>query len=213
MPMRTGRYHHGDLRAALLERAEQTLREQGVDALSLRELARALDVSHAAPSRHFKDKRALLDALALTGIQRMTAAGRSRLARSGEGFRDRMFAFARSYVDFAAAHPALLELTFARKHDVAVADELRLAWGPLEEDIHAVIAQGQREGELRAGSADRIFNVLYTAVHGVAAQAASGQLSGAALDQVFDDLLTHLLRGLRPAAGDEPLAGPAAPTC
>ncbi|MFG3055143.1 TetR/AcrR family transcriptional regulator [Kitasatospora sp. NPDC048239] len=213
MTMRTGRYHHGDLRAALLERAEQTLREQGVEALSLRELARALDVSHAAPSRHFRDRRALLDALALTGIQRLTTAARSGLARSGDGFRERVFVFARAYVDFSAAHAALLELAFARKHDTSVAEELELAWQPVKADLHALIAQGQREGRIRTGDADRIGAVIFAAVHGVATQAAGGQLSGPALDQVFDDLLTHLLRGLAPGAGDEPLARSAAPVC
>lgn len=71
MHSRTRRYHHGDLRAALLARAEQTLRERGPGDLSLRELARDLGVSHAAPSRHFKDKQTLLDALAQTGFERL----------------------------------------------------------------------------------------------------------------------------------------------
>ncbi|MFJ8628397.1 WHG domain-containing protein [Kitasatospora sp. NPDC093550] len=211
--MRTGQYHHGDLRAALLDRAEQTLREQGVDALSLRELARSLDVSHAAPSRHFKDRRALLDALALTGIQRLTAAARSGLARSGDDFRERAFAVARAYVDFATAHGALLALAFARKHDPAETDELERAWQPLKDDLHALIAQGQQQGRIRAGDADRIGGIVFTAVHGVATQAASGLLSGPALDQVFEDLLVHLLRGLEPGADDEPLAAPVGPAC
>ncbi|MGW6919153.1 TetR/AcrR family transcriptional regulator [Kitasatospora sp. NPDC054939] len=211
--MRTGRYHHGDLRAALLERAEQTLREQGVDALSLRELARTLDVSHAAPSRHFKDRRALLDALALTGVQRLTAAARSGLTRSGDGFHEQAVAVARAYVDFAVDHAALLELAFARKHDGSVADELHLAWQPLKADLRALVARGQQEGRIRTGDADRIGTVLFTAVHGVATQAASGQLAGPALDEVFDDLLTHLLRGLAPAPGDQPLAESVAPAC
>lgn len=67
-------YHHGDLRAALLAAAESTLREKGVGALSLRELAREVGVSHAAPGRHFKDKQALLNALALTGYERLGRA-------------------------------------------------------------------------------------------------------------------------------------------
>ena len=58
------RYHHGDLRAAVLRRAEEVLRESGTDALSLRGIARDLGVSHAAPSAHFRDKNALFAALA-----------------------------------------------------------------------------------------------------------------------------------------------------
>ena len=62
-------YHHGNLRAALLESAEQTLNEGGE--LSLRELARQVGVSHAAPRRHFAGKQALLDALAEDGFERL----------------------------------------------------------------------------------------------------------------------------------------------
>ena len=55
-------YHHGNLRQALLDAAERTVRERGVEALSLRELAREVGVSHGAPRRHFPDRQALLDA-------------------------------------------------------------------------------------------------------------------------------------------------------
>src|SRR3954453_21421902 len=65
-------YHHGNLRATLLEHAEAAL-AAGSD-LSLRELARQAGVSHGAPRRHFADKQALLDALAVDGFERLGAA-------------------------------------------------------------------------------------------------------------------------------------------
>lgn len=61
-------YHHGDLRSALLQRAEDVIAEQGVDAVKLSVLARELGVSHGAPARHFKDRNALLAALALRAV-------------------------------------------------------------------------------------------------------------------------------------------------
>ena len=64
-------YHHGNLRAALLERAEHKLSREGAHTLSLRELARDVGVSHGAPREHFRNKQALLDALAETGFQRL----------------------------------------------------------------------------------------------------------------------------------------------
>ena len=64
-------YHHGNLRGALLDAAERTVRERGVQALSLRELAREIGVSHGAPRRHFPDRQALLDALAESGFERL----------------------------------------------------------------------------------------------------------------------------------------------
>src|ERR1700744_5277860 len=66
-------YHHGNLRQALLEQAMIALRDGGSDELSLRELARAVGVSHAAPRRHFPDRQALLDALAIEGFRRLGA--------------------------------------------------------------------------------------------------------------------------------------------
>src|SRR5438128_1794302 len=57
-------YHHGNLRAELLSRAERKLETAGVTGLSLRELAREIGVSHGAPRQHFPDRQALLDALA-----------------------------------------------------------------------------------------------------------------------------------------------------
>jgi len=61
-------YHHGDLRSALLERAEEVIAEHGVDAVKLSVLAKELGVSHGAPARHFKDRNALLAALALRAL-------------------------------------------------------------------------------------------------------------------------------------------------
>ncbi len=63
-------YHHGNLRQELMNRAEQHLLESGSNELSLRALAREIGVSQTAPYRHFRDKNALLAALATEGFQR-----------------------------------------------------------------------------------------------------------------------------------------------
>src|SRR3954471_23808284 len=109
-------YHHGDLRAALLAAAERTLRDRGAVALSLRELARETGVSHAAPGRHFKDKQALLDALALAGYERL-AQTLEAADDPGLPLEPRLTALAKAYLGFAVENAALLELMFARKHD------------------------------------------------------------------------------------------------
>src|ERR1700709_1670774 len=109
-------YHHGNLRTALLAAAERTVRERGVQALSLRELARDVGVSHGAPRRHFPDRQALLDALAETGFARAVAVRRRAIEGAGERFDARLQATAAAYVRFATRDPALLELMFAGKH-------------------------------------------------------------------------------------------------
>ena len=112
--MTTRPFHHGNLRAVLLEQAEVMLREGGVDGLSLRELARQAGVSHGAPRSHFIDRQALLDALAEQGFDQLT--GRVRSALTGEGtFAERFRLLGHAYVDFAVDNAAVMELMFATK--------------------------------------------------------------------------------------------------
>ena len=70
--VKTGRrsrgYHHGALREALLEAAEALIGERGLDGFSLREAARRVGVSPAAPQHHFGDARGLLTAIATAGF-------------------------------------------------------------------------------------------------------------------------------------------------
>src|SRR5450631_3759400 len=101
-------YHHGNLRTALLAQAERTVREQGVQDLSLRELAREVGVSHGAPRRHFPDRQALLDALAEAGFARLGAERSSAMAGAGEDFQARLRATAAAYISFATSDAALL---------------------------------------------------------------------------------------------------------
>src|SRR5271155_4752654 len=103
-------YHHGNLRTALLAQAERTVRERGVQELSLRELARETGVSHGAPRRHFADRQALLDALAEEGFARLGKELRGALEHAGKGFQSRLLATASAYVRFATRDAALLEL-------------------------------------------------------------------------------------------------------
>ena len=103
-------YHHGNLRVALLARAVEVVDERGAADLSLRELARDVGVSHAAPRRHFADRQALLDALAVEGFDRLGEDLRAAVDRAGSAFDARLEQLAGAYLAFATHHAALLEL-------------------------------------------------------------------------------------------------------
>lgn len=103
------KYHHGDLRAALLGEGLRLVEEAGADALSLREVARAAGVSATAVYRHFPDKRALMVALAQEGVRRL---GEAQEAAATGGGAAAFSAVGRAYVDFALANPGLFRLTF-----------------------------------------------------------------------------------------------------
>ena len=191
-------YHHGNLRAALLASAERTLDEGGVGELSLRELARQVGVSHAAPRRHFADKQALLDALAEDGFERLGQALRDALASAGDDFDARLLAFARAYVHFATEHAALLELMFAGKHRPGAADSLRQAADRAFEAPLALIGEGQATGQVVAGDPERVAIVAWAALQGIAAMANSQMLDHVALDDVVGVAVERLVLGLRP---------------
>jgi AcrR family transcriptional regulator len=192
-------YHHGNLRTALLEQAERTVRERGVQALSLRELARDIGVSHGAPRRHFPDRQALLDALSEAGFTRLGAELRSAVAGAGEDFEARLRATGTAYVRFATRDAALLELMFAGKH--------REGAGALQEAAERtfsvmleLIQQGQDDGALERGDPERVGLVLLATIQGIATLITGGMVQADQLDGLVADAIAHFLRGSRAAA-------------
>ncbi len=188
-------FHHGNLRAVLLDEAVAVLRESGVDGLSLRDLARRAGVSHGAPRSHFVDRQALLDALAVAGFERLTAAVRRALAGSGPDLAARFRAVANAYVDFAIDDAALMELMFQAKGSGAA--------GPAGESAAALFtvldgAMGPRSDDVDA-AARTTFGMLFAAtMQGIAALVASRRLarSDAAglIDAATDMMLASDLR-------------------
>jgi AcrR family transcriptional regulator len=105
-------YHHGDLRTAVLAAAENIVEHEGVDALTLRAVARAVGVSHTAPKNHFGDLQGLLSELAALGYRRYGEVLAGAMNAAGSDPRTRMKAMGRAYVGFARAHPGMFLLMF-----------------------------------------------------------------------------------------------------
>jgi AcrR family transcriptional regulator len=194
-------YHHGNLRRALLQAAERRLCAGGADSLTLRDLARDTGVSHGAPRRHFADRQALLDALAVTGFERLGGELRMAVQGVGEGFVDRLRAVAAAYVHFAIRNSALLELMFAGKHGngppvvQSAADD---GFVVLLEVIH----QGQKVGFFEAKDPERVALVLFATVHGFATLVVAGMVPPGQLDDLFGEVIEQFLCRPRPGAGD-----------
>jgi AcrR family transcriptional regulator len=192
-------YHHGNLRTALLAAAERTVRERGVQDLSLRELAREIGVSHGAPRRHFPDRQALLDALAASGFERLGAELRAAADGAGDEFQSRLEATAAAYIRFATADPALLDLMFASKHretQPPLHDAMERAFAAMME----LIVQGQASGLLQAGDPESVGLVLFSTIQGIAALLTAGMIEPEQLDALIADAIAYFLRGSRVAA-------------
>lgn len=170
------RYHHGDLRAALLQAAEEELRDHGVEGFTLRGCARRAGVSHAAPAHHFGDANGLLTALAAVGYRRFLATQeRRKQAEQAQGAA-RLIAAGLGYVDFARANPMLFRLIFASDRPDHADPELcaaaRAAFMALVDDVAATLGP-----EAAAGAEGRaMVQAAWAMAHGIADLAIAGQL-------------------------------------
>lgn len=111
--MADNRYHHGDLRRQVLRETAAVIAEHGVDAVSLRDIARRCGVSHAAPAHHFTDRTGLLTALATEGF-RLLADALAAPAR-GRPARSELVDMGVRYVRFALRHPAHFRVMYDAK--------------------------------------------------------------------------------------------------
>lgn len=204
-------YHHGNLREALLERAAEVIATDGVEALSLRALARDLDVSHAAPHRHFADRGALLVELAREGFRRSIAAMEAGAERAGTDPVARYRALGRSYVQFAIEHPSYFRAinhpdVLARGGD-DLADARRAWFATLRDGAEAARKAGWHPDI----DADALIAFSCAAAMGAATllsdpgwrQLLSGDDVGALADSVLD-LTVHRSRTTARAAGSAP---------
>lgn len=188
-------YHHGDLRAALLAEAEEILRTSGIEALSLRELARAVGVSHGAPRRHFDDKAALLESLAIEGFRRLGAAIETAAAPDDRPFTTTMHDVAVAFVRFATNNPSLVDLMSTyRRGDVS--DELRHVRAASFAPAAAMIDRGQSQGELVDG-ARTVGTLFFATLQGISVMANNKTIDPLD-DRFITEIIDALLRGLSP---------------
>lgn len=175
------RYHHGDLRAALIRAAQEILAEGGVGALTLRECARRIGVSHAAPKHHFADKTALLAAVAAQGYRDMATAMDRERAEAPPDARAQLRAVGLGYIRFALANPGTFRLMYG-EHAVAHDDAaLRTAAQTVFDRLADAAAAVERaHGRDPAGDAAVQRRMLaWTVVHGFATLWLAGGLQRA----------------------------------
>ncbi len=163
-------YHHGDLERALIDSGLAVVKRSGIEALSLRAVARQAKVSHSAPYHHFSSKAELLAAVAAAGFDRMVEGIRQQTTGIGlddplEGLR----AIGRGYVMFAVCHPSVFrlmfrpELTRPSKHPRLLAAETRAFRTLLE-----TIVGAQQSGAIVGQDPRPPAAFAWSTVHGLA---------------------------------------------
>jgi AcrR family transcriptional regulator len=176
VPKPASRYHHGDLRRALLQEAARTIAQEGVEGLTLREVGKRLGVSRTALYRHFSDKSALLAAVAREGFQRFRGDLHAAWT-AHEGSRRGFETMGVAYVQFAVAHPAHYRVMFGDYRHLCDKDpELRAdATAAFQVLVDALISL-QQARLVRRDDPRTLATFIWAVVHGIAMLAIDGQL-------------------------------------
>jgi AcrR family transcriptional regulator len=172
-----GKYHHGDLRAALLSEAAAMITVTGVEGLTMRALGDRLGVSRAAAYRHFSGKAALLVAVAATGFERLRARLEEVQAGAPKSSVGRFGKMGEEYVRFAIENPAHYRLMYGREALTREGEpELRRPADALFDYLVEVIQAYQRAGEIKRTDPKIQAFVAWSAVHGLASLVIEGQI-------------------------------------
>jgi AcrR family transcriptional regulator len=171
-------YHHGDLRAALLDAALEVLEEGGATALSLRAVARRAGVSPAAPYRHYADREALVSAVAAVGY--LDLAERLGAAHPAPSTAEQLADVAVAYVRFAIERPALFRIMFSEPCD-RDNDERVAATAAVTLYLREIVARAFPDSDPEA-----LAPAIWALVHGLAFLHLDGKLDAtdpAAVDE------------------------------
>jgi AcrR family transcriptional regulator len=170
-------YHHGDLKAALVDAVEQVVRERGVGQVSLRAVARQVGVTHAASAHHFQNKAGLLTEFATQGYVQLASAVLAAIdeAQAVDG-PSVLEAVGRGYVRFAVANPGRFEVMY--RLDLLNPDEpdFVAASEGAYSLLVSTIARCQSEGFLGTNDPEIVAVSAWSMVHGLAALWISGRL-------------------------------------
>ena len=203
MKKRPGKaYHHGDLRSGLLSAAAALLEEKGIAALSLREVAKAAGVSHAAPYRHFRDKTALIEALAAEAFEQLAGGCERARRRHPDDPARQLVEAGLSYLFFSVERPAVVQLMFGGAPSLdSCGDELRAVADRAWESLVTLVRNGQAAGIYRDADTHDLTLVAWSTVYGLSLMVNSGLMprpvkTRAGLKELGETVAGVLLSGM-----------------
>jgi AcrR family transcriptional regulator len=125
-------YHHGNLREKILQTAFELLDNQGLDSVGIRKIARLLGIAHSAPANHFKNKQALLNALATESFRHLLSKIEKDISNTKDNLRVAIHSFSNTILGFGLKYPNRYKLLWRKEY---VDDELDAAM----EDIYTLL--------------------------------------------------------------------------
>jgi AcrR family transcriptional regulator len=173
-------YHHGDLRRSLLDAALGLVASHGVQGFTLREAARAANVSHNAPYRHFPSRTLLLVQLAIDGQGHLLNALKAAVARTAD-HRERIVRLGIAYMEFAIAHAPHFRVMFSSDVARNRTADLTAAQNATFQFFEGELLASERAGLIRQGAVQQHALVGWSALHGAAMLVLDGVLDNTAV--------------------------------
>lgn len=189
--LRKSGYHHGDLRAGLIEATRRLVEEKGPDGFSVSDACRLAGVSTAAPYKHFKDKNDMLVAMVLEGMVRHRDKMMASLEGIPEGTPARVTALGREYVNFAIEEHGVFRLKFGGFTDRLEDDRLQAAGEETFGIVLREVASCLGEDEITPEVRQRAF-MLWSFVHGLSFLLVDKKLSDMGGELQLNALLSDL---------------------
>lgn len=189
--LRKSGYHHGDLRAGLIEATRQLVEEKGPDGFSVSDACKLAGVSSAAPYKHFKDKDDMLVAMVMEGMVRHMHQMMETVADLPQGSPKRLTALGREYVNFALRENGVFRLKFGgytdRLNDPRLQAVGEQTFGLVLQEVAACMGETEVTQEVRR----RGFQ-LWSFVHGLSFLMADDGLLAMGGDMSLEDILSDV---------------------
>ncbi len=210
-------YHHGNLKESLVQTALGMVDREGIDKITLRELADRLGTSRSAIYRHFKNKEDLMKQVILGGFDKLDACIEPVFSNEALSLLERFHAMGKAYIDFALENPHLYRLLFgpsmSRQREEVCVDEReelhKLLHGDSSDEVMhngqdngfhklvSIILMAQEQKVFKAGDPVLIATAIWSLLHGLASLAIDGHLSVIDnMDAVYEINYNILLQGL-----------------
>lgn len=171
-------YHHGNLRKALMEKALEIIKEEGVAGLSLRKAARKVGVSHAAPAHHFGDLTGLLAAVSKEGFG-LLLHQLDRVQKEGDDAdpMERLKRVCLCYINFALEHTCYFKVMYNSKlTENSARHELEQGNRKVRRRLADCIRNCQKYGFVKTGNPIHMGIFVWTTIHGYAMLSIDGQM-------------------------------------
>lgn len=190
-------YHHGDLRAQLVEATRRLVELKGPDHFSVAEACREAGVSTAAPYKHFRDKGEMLRAVIIAGMERHRQQMLDAIADLPVGSADRITALGRVYVNFARTEPGVFRLMFALSDHHSDDEDLVERGNNLFGIVIQTVAECLGRQESIEEDVQRAF-MLWSFVHGLSFLTIDGKVSKVEVEVDFDQMIQGVTRRVMP---------------